>query len=62
MHDRPLGAAGRYGIEVAIMRWMGWGWRELLEAPADLVEEIAFRMAQEHRWTNERRELDRQMR
>lgn len=28
------------------MKWMGWGWRDLLEAPADLLETIAQIMAE----------------
>lgn len=61
MHDQPLRINGRYDMEVAIMRHMHWGWRELNEAPADLIQEIAFRMAQENRWTQERQAMDRQM-
>ena len=61
MHEVAQPADGRYGGAIAIMRHMHWGWQELLDAPGDLVEEIAFRLAQENRWTAERRKLDAAM-
>lgn len=61
MHDLAMPLDSRYGVAIEIMRSMHWGWRELLEAPAGLVEEIAFRMAQENKWTTERRKLDAAM-
>ena len=62
MDDVATPVESRYGVDIQIMRHMQWSWRELLDAPADLVEEIAFRMAQEHKWTAERRKLDEAMR
>ena len=61
MHEVTQPANGRYGGAIAIMRHMHWGWRELQDAPADLVEEVAFRLAQENKWTEERRKLDAAM-
>lgn len=61
MHGIATPVESRYAADIQIMRHMQWGWRELLEAPADLVEEIAFRMAQESKWTTERKKLDQQM-
>ncbi len=61
MHDLPAAPTGRYTIAIEIMQRMHWGWAQLLEAPADLVEEIAFRMAQENKWTAKRRKLDAEM-
>lgn len=61
MHDLPSKPAGRYATAIEIMRRMGWGWVQLQEAPADLVEEVAFRLMQENRWTQKRRELNAAM-
>jgi hypothetical protein len=61
MHGIETDAEGKYGALIEIMRYMKWGWRELMEAPAALVEEIAFRMAQENRWTHEARKLNEAM-
>jgi len=39
--------AGRVPGELAdavVMRFMGWGWRDLCEAPAQLVEDIQLWM------------------
>jgi hypothetical protein len=58
MHGIPAPLGGRYGSEILIMRWMGWGWSELRAAPSALVEEIATRMAAEQRWTDQKRKLD----
>jgi hypothetical protein len=61
MHDLPFKPEGRYAIAIEVMQKMGWGWAQLQEAPTDLVEEIAFRMAQENKWIAKRRELNAQM-
>lgn len=58
MHDLPQSLPRRYGWQVEVMKAMGWGWRELMDAPADLVEEVAFGLAQEAKWTAERRKFD----
>lgn len=58
MHDIATPVESRYAADILIMRHMQWSWRELLEAPADLVEEIAFRMAQESKWMTERKKLE----
>lgn len=51
----------RYGPAIAVMKEMGWGWREFLEAPPDLAEEILVRMGCREKWTEERRKLDEAM-
>jgi len=62
MHNSQSAATPtRYGILMAIMREYGWSWRELCEAPADLVEEIAIRLEAEQTWTAERQQFDGQM-
>jgi hypothetical protein len=30
------------------MKWMRWSWRDLCDAPADLVDEIVVAMIREH--------------
>jgi hypothetical protein len=49
---------GRYPAAIAVMREMTWSWSDLLEAPADLVEEILYRMDRTVHWTQERAKLD----
>lgn len=58
MRDVSSAMPGRYAIELAVMEEMGWGWRELGEAPADLVEEILVRRERRSHWERERRKLD----
>lgn len=54
----PLSAdVGRYGLAIAIMKYMGWSWQDLRSAPADLVQELVLRMSQESKWTAEREKL-----
>lgn len=48
----------RYGVLMAIMQEYGWSWRDLCEAPADLVEEIAMRLTAERHWQAERSKKD----
>lgn len=54
-------APTRYGVLMTIMREYGWSWRDLCEAPADLVEEIAMRLTAEQHWTAERNRRDAKM-
>ncbi len=51
----------RYGPLLAVMQEYGWSWRDICEAPADLVEEIAMRLTAERHWTAERNKRDAQM-
>lgn len=39
------------------MREMGWSWRELLDTPAGVVDEIAERIEQQEYWTAKREKL-----
>ena len=48
----------RYGVYMAVMREYGWSWQDLQEAPADLVEEITWRMMAEQHWQAERNKKD----
>jgi hypothetical protein len=61
MHNGTAPAPTRYGILIAIMREYGWSWTDLLDAPADLVEEIAVRLESEREFTNERSKRDAAM-
>lgn len=40
------------------MREMGWSWADLLEAPAVVVEEIAFRISEQIHWISTKKRLD----
>lgn len=60
MRDAALPMPGRYAAELAVMEEMSWSWRELGEAPADLVEEILVRRGARLHWERERAKLDRQ--
>ena len=63
MHDaQPTGPAGRYDLEIVLMQEMGWSWRELMETPADLVEELALRHSLEAKWRRERRNMEKALR
>lgn len=62
MHGLPAKLSGRYGTEIQIMRYMGWSWQDLMAAPADMIEEVAFRMYQEDKWQTEQRKLEAEMR
>lgn len=58
MLDNPQPDKSRYGIAYAICQEMGWSWRELLETPADFVEEIGERIGYRAKWTEQRRKMD----
>ena len=44
-------------LPAAICRFMGWGWRDLCEAPASLVEDIVTWMGKRGAIERERAEL-----
>lgn len=58
MQNRSVAMPGRYSGEIAIMQEMGWSWPDLCAAPADLVEEIAYRMERRLHWQEQREKLD----
>ena len=58
MHGLSNDPGGRYGSLIGVMKEMHWSWADLISAPADLVEEVAYRMTQESRWQAEKRKLD----
>ena len=45
--------------DAALMRWMGWGWRDLCEAPWELVEDIRTWMAKEGGIARERAAVEK---
>lgn len=57
MHGHDLPDPGRYAAEYAIMKEMGWGWRDLQDAPADLVDEILLRLQYRTHWQTEKEKL-----
>ena len=54
MHGAEAGITTRYGSEIAIMKHMGWSYSDLMNTPADLVEEIGLRLDAEARWRKEK--------
>lgn len=45
MHGQTKHAdPGRYAVEIDVMQEMGWGWRELCECPAPVLEELRTRL------------------
>lgn len=59
MQDVATPLATRYGDELAVMQEMSWSWRDLQDAPADLVEEIRVRRAARLHWEAERAKLEK---
>lgn len=59
MRGEAVGIPGRYALPIAVMKEMGWGWSQFLEAPADLVEEIATRLQKDVKWGAKRREMEK---
>jgi len=53
MHGIALPVAGRYGVEISIMKELGWTYEELLAHPADMVEEIIERLAADSKWQHQ---------
>lgn len=58
MRGINLGVSTRYGSEIAVMKEMGWGPRDLWDAPDDLIEEILVRMDARNRWEKFKAEWD----
>jgi hypothetical protein len=61
MQDSSETTPTRYGILLSIMREYGWSWADLMNAPADLVQEIGIRLQADNHWRNTKREFDAQM-
>jgi hypothetical protein len=59
MNEIPWVIPGRYPNEIAVMQEMGWSWSDLLDAPADLVDEILTRLAAQSEMTLKRRQMSR---
>ena len=59
MHGaKPQETPGRYGLQFVIMHEMGWSWRELNEAPNDLVEEVLLHINYQRHWERKRADMD----
>lgn len=48
---------GRYALEYAVCREMGWSWLELQETPADFVDEVLERARLREKWRKVREGL-----
>lgn len=55
----PQEQPGRYWQQIAIMKEMRWSWSELVNSPADLVEEVLMHIISERRWESKRADMDR---
>lgn len=51
---------GRYALELAVIEETHWSWQALMEAPADLVDEILVRRGARLHWERQRARLDAQ--
>ena len=45
---------GRYALEYAICKEMGWSWADLVATPFDFVEEIGERLRLRVKWQAEK--------
>lgn len=52
---------GRYALEYAICKEMGWSWEDLEFAPFDFVEEIGERLRLRVKWQAEKEKFDKAM-
>jgi hypothetical protein len=59
MQGASVEMPGRYSGAIAVMQEMGWSWPDLCAAPADLVEEVLYRMDRQAHWQRERDKRDR---
>ena len=44
MNGVPVAIPGRYAIEISVCQEMGWTYMDLMNTPADMVDEIIVRM------------------
>lgn len=45
-------------MEYTVMSEMSWSWRDLLDAPTDLVQEIAWRVHSDRKWRAKKQQID----
>ena len=50
-----------YDAEIAVMRYMGWGYRQLCEAPAEMIDNLIERMLAENHYREVKAKLDKAM-
>lgn len=58
MQDASEATPTHYGIILHIMREYHWSWTDIVNAPADLIQEIAIRLEAEYHWREARRKQD----
>lgn len=59
MLDQQSADPGRFSLHIDMMREMGWSWQDLMDAPAPLVDELAWRLQAKNHWTAVRARQDR---
>ncbi len=60
-HDGVVSAPSRYGALIGVMREMHWSWSDLMNTPADLVDEVIERIRAQAVTTAKKADFDRQM-
>lgn len=59
MHGTVPTISTRYGMEIAVCKEMKWSFRDFLEAPEDMLEEIVERLNADGKWEHEKRKRDK---
>ena len=50
-----------YDAEIAVMRYMGWGYRQLCEAPAEMIDNLIERLLAEGHYRKLKEKMDKAM-
>jgi len=58
----PTPIGGRYAVEIAVCQEMGWTYTQLMETPADMVDEIVIRLNAQGKAERRRHEIQEQKR
>lgn len=56
----PIG--GRYAIEITVCEQMGWTYAQLMDTPADMVDEIVIRLNAQNKAEQQRHKQQEQKR
>lgn len=62
MRQASVAMPGRYAVVRAVIEETGWSWRDVMETPDDLIEEILHVRNRRMHWQSERDRLDAQAR
>lgn len=56
----PSPVGGRYPIEITVCEQMGWTYAQLMDTPADMVDEIVIRLNAQNKAEQQRHKLQEQ--